>query len=53
MQRTSSFTDNELTDVIGHRALIFCQRLSAVQLLANLFDSGDLGSDIRLYACFG
>ncbi|VDM94915.1 unnamed protein product [Thelazia callipaeda] len=39
--------ENEICDNNSHRALIFCQRLSAVQLLVTLFDSGDLGSDIR------
>ncbi|VDN34777.1 unnamed protein product, partial [Gongylonema pulchrum] len=39
--------ESELCDVSGHRALIFCQRLVVVQLLARLFDSGGLGMDIR------
>uniref|UniRef100_A0A915Q5G0 Uncharacterized protein n=1 Tax=Setaria digitata TaxID=48799 RepID=A0A915Q5G0_9BILA len=44
----SGLQDSELSEAgNGHRALIFCQRLSAVQLLVNLFSSGELGSDIR------
>uniref|UniRef100_A0A158Q845 TATA-binding protein-associated factor BTAF1 n=1 Tax=Elaeophora elaphi TaxID=1147741 RepID=A0A158Q845_9BILA len=40
--------DSEISETgSGHRALIFCQRLVAVQLLVNLFSSGELGSDIR------
>lgn len=45
----SYIADSEISETgNGHRALIFCQRLSAVQLLVNLFSSGELGSDIRL-----
>uniref|UniRef100_A0A1I7W0Y6 TATA-binding protein-associated factor BTAF1 n=1 Tax=Loa loa TaxID=7209 RepID=A0A1I7W0Y6_LOALO len=48
LSEESAVQDNEISATgNGHRALIFCQRLSAVQLLVNLFSSGELGSDIR------
>ncbi|VDM09776.1 unnamed protein product [Wuchereria bancrofti] len=48
LSEESSLQDSEISETgNGHRALIFCQRLSAVQLLVNLFSSGELGSDIR------
>ncbi|VDK77763.1 unnamed protein product, partial [Litomosoides sigmodontis] len=48
LSEESSIQDNEISETdSGHRALIFCQRLVAVQLLVNLFSSGELGSDIR------
>ncbi|KAK6111163.1 SNF2 N-terminal domain family protein [Brugia pahangi] len=48
LSEESTLQDSEISQTgNGHRALIFCQRLSAVQLLVNLFSSGELGSDIR------
>ncbi|MCP9265859.1 putative helicase mot1 [Dirofilaria immitis] len=48
LSEESAVQDSEISETgNGHRALIFCQRLSAVQLLVNLFSSGELGSDIR------
>ena len=38
-------SESSLTD--AHRALVFCQRLSTVQLIADLIDAGQLGSNIR------
>ncbi|CAG9532635.1 unnamed protein product [Cercopithifilaria johnstoni] len=48
LSEESAVQDSEISETgNGHRALIFCQRLATVQLLVNLFSSGELGSDIR------
>ncbi|KAL3982802.1 SNF2 N-terminal domain family protein [Acanthocheilonema viteae] len=48
LSEESAVQDSEISETDnGHRALIFCQRLATVQLLVNLFSSGELGSDIR------
>uniref|UniRef100_A0A9J2P403 Uncharacterized protein n=1 Tax=Ascaris lumbricoides TaxID=6252 RepID=A0A9J2P403_ASCLU len=38
---------NEVSALNAHRALIFCQRISTVQVIAEFFNSGQLGLDIR------
>ncbi|KHN82130.1 putative helicase mot1 [Toxocara canis] len=42
-----SVQGNEASSLDAHRALIFCQRLATVQVIAEFFNSGQLGMDIR------
>lgn len=53
--RQDFFLDSEASHMDSHRALVFCQRLSTVQLIAEFIDLGQLGSNIRssvLCICF-
>ncbi|VDK17373.1 unnamed protein product [Anisakis simplex] len=42
-----SVQDSGVSTLDSHRALIFCQRLSTLQIIADFFNSGQLGINIR------